>query len=51
MVDFIFANAPTIATLFFFIIFCYIVFTVFQKNSKKKFDNYSKIPLQDDERK
>lgn len=51
MKEFIITNAPTIATLFFFLTFCYIVFSVFRKNSKKKFDKYSKIPLQDDDRK
>jgi cbb3-type cytochrome oxidase subunit 3 len=49
MIEFIIKNSPTIATLFFFLAFCYIVFSVFKKGTKKKFDNYSKIPLKDDE--
>lgn len=47
MMEFIFQNAATIATLFFFITFCYIIYSVFKKGVKKKFDKYSKIPLND----
>lgn len=50
MMDLFISNAPTIATLFFFLTFCYIVFSVFKKNTKKKFDKYSKIPLDDDKK-
>jgi cbb3-type cytochrome oxidase subunit 3 len=39
--------APTIATVFFFLIFCYVIYTVFKKGTKKKFDKYSQIPLKD----
>ncbi len=39
--------APTIATIFFFLAFCYVIFAVFKKDTKKKFDKYSKIPLND----
>lgn len=39
--------APTIATIFFFVTFCYIVYAVFKKGSKKKFDKYSEIPFKD----
>jgi cbb3-type cytochrome oxidase subunit 3 len=38
---------PTLATIFFFLSFCYIVFSVFKKDKKKNFDKYSKIPLND----
>lgn len=39
--------APTIATVFFFLTFCYVIYAVFKKGAKKKFDKYSKIPLKD----
>lgn len=39
--------APTIATVFFFLTFCYIIYSVFKKGAKKKFDQYSQIPLKD----
>lgn len=42
------AYAPTIATVFFFLTFCYIIYSVFKKGTKKKFDKYSKIPLEKD---
>jgi len=42
--------APTVATVFFFLVFCYIIYSVFKKGAKKKFDKYSKIPLKDNER-
>lgn len=45
--EFLMDNSPTIATLFFFTIFCYVIFSVFKKGVKKKFDKYSKIPLKD----
>jgi cbb3-type cytochrome oxidase subunit 3 len=41
-------NAPTIATVFFFLTFCYITFSVFKKGTKKKFDQYSQIPFHDE---
>jgi len=49
MFDFLANNAPTIATIFFFVTFCYIVFAVFKKGAKEKFDKYSEIPLKDKE--
>lgn len=42
--------APTVATVFFFLVFCYIVYAVFKKGTTKKFDKYSKIPLEDHDR-
>ncbi len=47
IIDFIIKNSPTIATIFFFTTFCYIIYSVFKKGTKKKFDKYSKIPLKD----
>lgn len=49
MIDFLVSNAPTIATIFFFLTFCYILFAVFKKGAKQKFDKYSEIPLKDKE--
>ena len=40
-------NAPIITTVLFFLAFCYIIYAVFKKGTKKKFDQYSKIPLND----
>ncbi len=45
--NFLFENAATIATIFFFSTFCYVIFIAFKKSNKKKFDQYSKIPLKD----
>lgn len=39
--------APTIATILFFLVFCYIIFSVFKKGAKKKFDKFSQIPFKD----
>ena len=47
MLNFFIENAATIATVSFFIGFCYVIFSVFKKGAKKKFDKYSKIPLKD----
>ncbi len=47
MFDWIITNAATIATVFFFSVFCYVIYSVFKKGSNKKFDQYSKIPLND----
>ena len=51
MIDFLVKNAPTIATVFFFLVFCYIIFSVFKKGAKKKFDQYSKIPFNEEQKK
>ncbi len=47
MIETLVSFAPTIATIFFFLVFCYIVYSVFKKGSKKKLEQYSKIPLND----
>lgn len=39
--------APTIATVCFFLGFCYITYTVCKKGTTKKFDKFSQIPLKD----
>lgn len=49
MIDLFIKQAPTIATLFFFVIFCYVIFSVFRKGTKKKFDEYAKIPFDEEE--
>lgn len=43
-------NAPTIATIFFFLFFCSAVYSVFKKGQDKKFEDYAKIPLNDKEK-
>ena len=47
MLEFIARNAATIATLFFFATFCYVIYYSFKKGNKKKFDEMAKIPLQE----
>lgn len=49
MIDLFIKHAPTIGTLFFFFTFCYVIFSVFKKGSKKKFDEYSQIPFEEEE--
>jgi cbb3-type cytochrome oxidase subunit 3 len=49
MIEAIIANAATIATVFFFLVFCYVIYSVFKKGTNKKFDKYSKIPLKDND--
>jgi cbb3-type cytochrome oxidase subunit 3 len=39
--------APTIATVFFFLAFCYVIYVAFKKDNQKKFKQFSKIPLND----
>jgi cbb3-type cytochrome oxidase subunit 3 len=39
--------APTIATIFFFLAFCYVIYFSFKKDNQKKFEKFSKIPLKD----
>ena len=38
-------HAPAIATIFFFLFFCHVVYSVFKKGQEKKFDDYAKIPF------
>jgi len=49
MKELIISNAASIATIFFFSFFCYVIFSVFKKGSSKKFAEYSQIPLHDDD--
>lgn len=42
-------NIPTFATIFFFLFFCYVVYSVFKKTTEKDLDYYSKIPLKEDD--
>jgi cbb3-type cytochrome oxidase subunit 3 len=48
MKELIISNSATIATIFFFSFFCYVIYSVFKKGSSKKFAQYSQIPLHDD---
>ncbi|MDX2083159.1 MAG: cbb3-type cytochrome c oxidase subunit 3 [Rickettsiales bacterium] len=41
--------APIIATVFFFLAFCYIIYAVFKKGTKQKFDKFSQIPFKDND--
>ncbi len=50
MMETLLDNAATISTVFFFLFFCYVIYCVFKKETKKDFDKYSKIPLKDNER-
>jgi cbb3-type cytochrome oxidase subunit 3 len=43
-------NAPTIATIFFILFFLNVVYSVFRKGQSEKFNDYSKIPLNDKEK-
>ncbi|MBM3579859.1 MAG: cbb3-type cytochrome c oxidase subunit 3 [Alphaproteobacteria bacterium] len=47
MIETAISLAPTIATIFFFLAFCYVIYAVCKKGSTKKFNQYSKIPLND----
>ncbi len=41
-------HTPTLSTIFFFIFFCYVVYSVFKKGQEDKFNKYSNIPLNDE---
>jgi len=47
MINFIITNAATIATLLFFSTFCYVIYFVFNKNNKTKFDESAQIPFKE----
>ncbi len=47
MIELLSKYGPIISTIIFFLSFCYIIYSVFKKGSKQKFDNYSKIPLKE----
>jgi cbb3-type cytochrome oxidase subunit 3 len=49
LLNFIYKNSSAIVTTLFFTIFCFITYKVLQKKQHKKFDAYSKIPLNDDD--
>ncbi len=40
-------HTPAIATIFFFLFFCYVVYSVFKKGKEKTFDEYAKIPFKE----
>jgi cbb3-type cytochrome oxidase subunit 3 len=50
MKEFLITNAATIGTLLFFSIFCYVIYFVFKKSNKKKFDESAQIPFHDKDR-
>jgi len=41
--------APTIATIFFFLFFCNVVYSLFKKGQEQKFNDYAKIPLNENQ--
>ena len=48
MIESLIGISPTIGTILFFGFFCYVVYSVFKKGAKKKLDEYSNIPLNDE---
>ena len=50
MKEFIINNAATIATIGFFMAFCYIFFVTMRKKNKKKFEDCAKIPFEDEQK-
>lgn len=50
MIDFIAIQAPVIALLLFFTIFCAVVINVFRPKNKKKFQDLANIPFKDDKK-
>jgi len=48
MIESLIGISPTIGTILFFSFFCYVVYSIFKKGAKKKFDEYSQIPLNDE---
>lgn len=45
------SHAPAVATIFFFLFFCYVVYSVFKKGKEKTFDEYAKIPFKENDNK
>lgn len=48
MIEFISVNAPIIGLIFFFTIFCIVVINLLLPKNKKKYQDYSKIPFEDE---
>ncbi|MBL6664963.1 MAG: cbb3-type cytochrome c oxidase subunit 3 [Rickettsiales bacterium] len=48
MIESLIGISPTIGTILFFGFFCCVVYSVFKKGAKKKLDEYSNIPLNDE---
>lgn len=51
IISYIQNHAPAIATIFFFLFFCYVVYSVFKKGKEKTFDEYAKIPFKENDSK
>ena len=51
IISYIQNHAPAIATIFFFLFFCYVVYSVFKKGKEKTFDEYAKIPFKENDNK
>ncbi len=50
MINYIIDHAATIATIGFFAAFCLIISVVLNKKNKNKFEDYSKIPMEDEKK-
>ncbi len=46
--EFIIRNAPLISLIFFFSVFCFVVFYLLRPKTKKECEKHAKIPLKDD---
>lgn len=51
MIEFLIKNSPIIGLFFFITVFCIVLVIVSLPRNKKKFQDYSKIPLKDDDKK
>lgn len=49
MINFLVKYSPLIALIFFFTIFCIVIFMVFRPKTKKTYQDYANIPLKEDE--
>ncbi len=49
MINYFLTHAASIGTVFFFIVFSYVLYYSLNKKNKKKFDESAQIPLKDDD--
>jgi cbb3-type cytochrome oxidase subunit 3 len=49
MIEFIADNSPIISLLFFFSVFCYVVYYLLKPGTKKESEKNAKIPLKEDD--
>lgn len=48
MIDFLVENSPVIGTVGFFVGFCYVGWVALRRKNKKRFEDYSRIPMEDE---